>query len=151
YVRIKIHAKWTASSRSTTARPTAPLPQGRTDPLAWTSLAATITLVMFVAVDLTTNERLVSLDFKSASQIETLRALGRADRLGCPECRQPVNVRHPQERRRHFFHKDRGTCPLHEESAELVEARAVLYEWLSSKVGGRVRIEFRPDNARELP
>jgi hypothetical protein len=57
-----------------------------------------------------------------------------------------LRVRAGQERRPHFAHKHLLSCSYTDESATLREARAVLYEWLSSKFGERVSIEKKVDN-----
>lgn len=59
-----------------------------------------------------------------------LRALA----LVCPHCESAVGVRDGDRRRRHFFHRRRADCPLGHEDPLIVEARAVLYEWLCAKL-----------------
>jgi competence CoiA-like predicted nuclease len=51
----------------------------------------------------------------------------------CPGCQQPVRIRAGQKKRWHFAHKHLQECPLSHESPIVLEARAVLYEWLVNK------------------
>ncbi len=73
--------------------------------------------------------------------IELLRQHGRDDELICPVCKQPVLVRAGQKKRWHFAHKDLTSCPLKNESPNVLQARMLLYSWLRSKLGEKVTIE----------
>lgn len=67
------------------------------------------------------------------SRIAELRSLDRQDQLLCQGCRQPVRVRAGRTRRWHFAHKHLQNCPLETASPALLEARAVLYDWLAAQ------------------
>jgi hypothetical protein len=87
------------------------------------------------------DKEIVIIDPKWQQDFDGLRAMDRADILVCQGCREPVRVRAGQERRHHFAHKHRLSCSYSDESAALLDARAVLYEWLSGKFGESVSIE----------
>ena len=63
-------------------------------------------------------------------RIDELRRMDQQDELVCPVCRQPVRTKAGKSRRWHFAHKHLKNCVLARQSPELLEARAVLYEWL---------------------
>jgi len=107
---------------------------------------------MFKALNIQINTEVVIIDPKWRRDIESLRTMDRQDFLVCQGCREPVRVRAGQERRPHFAHKHLLSCFYSDESAALREARAVLYEWLSSKFGERVSIEKKVnDNSLVRP
>jgi len=105
---------------------------------------------MYKALDIRTDTEVVILDPKWLRVINQLRELDRQDFLVCQGCRQPVRVRAGIHRREHFAHKHLENCDYADESTILRNARAVLYEWLTSKFGEKVVIEkkvegvFRP-------
>ncbi|MHA3774477.1 competence protein CoiA family protein [Verrucomicrobiota bacterium sgz303538] len=82
---------------------------------------------------------------KTREEVELLREVARNDGLVCPECEAPVRVKAGEIKRWHFAHSVRKDCPLQNESAILLQARALLYEWLEGKFPGRVSIEWRPE------
>jgi hypothetical protein len=88
---------------------------------------------MFKASNKQTLEDVVILDPKWSNQIDHLRKLDKRDRLVCPGCQQPVRVRAGRKKRWHFAHKHLQDCPLSHEAAIVLEARALLYEWLVGK------------------
>jgi hypothetical protein len=96
---------------------------------------------MFKSLNIQTNKEIVIIDPKWQQDLDSLLAMDRADILVCQGCREPVRVRAGQERRHHFAHKHRLRCSYSDESADLLDARAVLYEWLSGKFGENVSIE----------
>jgi hypothetical protein len=97
---------------------------------------------MFKALDVRDDSEIVILDLLLDTQINELRELDRKDILVCQGCRQPVRVRSGPVYRTHFAHKHKENCEFVDESFELREARAVLYEWLVSKFGkDKVTIE----------
>lgn len=107
---------------------------------------------MFKAIDSRTGEAVVSLDEQWTSSIGQLRDLGRSDALVCQHCEQPVRLRVPSDRRRHFAHKHLQDCPYATEPPELLTARAHLYRWLQDRHrarGSEVTIEHRLDE--DLP
>ena len=97
---------------------------------------------MFSAAHILTGEQIVILDPRWRSALADWRNLCATDRLTCAVCRQPVWARAGTKKRWHFAHKHLSDCPSSHESPELLQARAVLYEWLVSKFGpGAVQIE----------
>jgi hypothetical protein len=96
---------------------------------------------MFKAIYLKEERDIVSLDETWNERITELRQWAEEDQLGCPHCRHAVRVRAGALLRRHFAHKALDDCPYSEESLDLLKARAVLYQWLSTKFPGKVRIE----------
>ena len=105
---------------------------------------------MFVALDTRTSRRIVSLDPRHSD--EDLRNGARSGALSCPECHQLVIFRTGSDlKRRHFAHKHRVNCPFGYERPELIEARAVLYEWAISQLSDQVQIEHRPADSASLP
>lgn len=100
---------------------------------------------MYKALDVRDKKEIVILNPKWLATIDDLRELGRQDLLVCQGCKQPVIVRAGIERREHFAHKHLANCDYREETANLRNARAVLYEWLVSKFGENVSIEKKID------
>lgn len=96
---------------------------------------------MFKSLNIQNDKEIVIIDPKWQQDLDRLRAMDRADTLVCQGCREPVRVRAGQERRHHFAHKHRLSCSYSDESPALLDARAVLYEWLSGKFGESVSIE----------
>lgn len=103
---------------------------------------------MFVAVEKASGEEIVILHTRWQDQMDLLRERCRLDILACPVCRQPVWAKAGHGLvRRHFAHKHLASCPSTHESPELIQARAVLYDWLCGKFGTeRVAIEKRFEN-----
>jgi len=88
---------------------------------------------MFKARHEQSKEDIVILDPNWVSQLDRLRRLDKQDRLVCPGCEQPVRVKAGQKIRWHFAHKNLEDCPLSHEAPVVLEARAVLYQWLVGK------------------
>jgi hypothetical protein len=101
---------------------------------------------MFKCLDISINEPVVSLDDRGPAWIQELRQKSHNDHLRCPTCREAVTFRVGTLRRPHFAHKTLANCPTKSESPELLEARAVLYEWLKLKFDN-VSIEQFVDGA----
>jgi hypothetical protein len=95
----------------------------------------------FKALNITTGEHIVILDPIWEHKTTELRTLSSRDELVCLGCHEPVGVRLGHMRRWHFAHKHLRNCPYTSESPELINTRAVLYQWLTSKAGVRVEIE----------
>ncbi|OGV39509.1 MAG: hypothetical protein A2X48_12800 [Lentisphaerae bacterium GWF2_49_21] len=109
---------------------------------------------MFKSLNIQTGQDVVSIDpaWSHAKAIEILRSLGRQNYLSCPGCRNHVLLRAGEERRRHFAHKHLSDdCVYEDESSDLRNARAVLYEWLVSKYGDAVTIEKKLDDDMHRP
>lgn len=100
---------------------------------------------MFKAINLLSGKDVVILD--QAGALDELRSLDKQDLMVCQGCKQPVRVRAGEIRRWHFAHKHLIDCTYGHESTELLNARAVLYEWLVTKYGEKVTIEKKLDDA----
>lgn len=97
---------------------------------------------MFKSFDCQTSEEIIILDpCWNDETIDSLRLKGKEDHLACPVCKQAVHVKAGEERRWHFAHKNLGTCPLRNESPNILQARSLLYKWLKSKYGNAVTVE----------
>lgn len=105
---------------------------------------------MFKAFDTTTASEIVSIDPAWEDRRLELRAHCAGKLLQCPECRQPVRLRAGEFRRAHFAHEHKLQCSLNGESADVLNLRAALYGWLTSKFGAAVEIE-KQDCARSFP
>jgi len=85
---------------------------------------------------------LLSLFFdQDRNAVEKVRQQARRGDWVCRQCRQEVEVRAGTERRWYFAHKSLSDCPLKNESAIILELRAVLFGWLRGKFGDRVFVE----------
>lgn len=102
---------------------------------------------MFKAIDTETNQAVVSLDAKTEEQVSKLRQKGHSDLLQCQTCKEKVRLRAGERRRPHFAHKTLANCPTKNESAEMLEARAVLYDFLRTKFSDAVTIEKHLDGS----
>jgi hypothetical protein len=102
---------------------------------------------MFKAIDRRSEEEIVILDDRWRERIEQLRAWAGQDALVCQGCRQPVNVKAGNIRRWHFAHKHLRSCPYAHASPALLQARAVLYQWLAGKFGAEATVEKNLDSA----
>lgn len=85
---------------------------------------------MYKAVHIQTGEEIIILNPSWKKRIEELRALDHADLLVCQGCRQPLRVKAGEVKRTHFAHKHLKACSYGSELVEILNARAVLYEWL---------------------
>lgn len=101
---------------------------------------------MFKAIDVTTGQSIVILEVAASGGLPGLRAKATIDQLRCPVCQQPVWAKAgvPNQKRPHFAHKHLGDCPSSHDSPELLQGRAVLYDWLKSIFAEGARIEERP-------
>ena len=102
---------------------------------------------MFKALDKRDNSDVVILDQQWLEAIDKLRELDHEDILICQGCRQPVRVRAGDQRREHFAHKHLINCNYSDESPILRNSRAVLYEWLKTKIDANVTIEKQVDGS----
>lgn len=105
---------------------------------------------MFKALDATTAAEIVSIDPTWDNRRGELRVHCAAARLQCPQCHQPVRLRAGVLRRAHFAHEHKLKCTMSGESVDVLDVRAALYTWLTSKFGTSVEIE-RQDCARPFP
>ena len=103
--------------------------------------------LVFKAIDTETDQPVVSLDAKTEEQVSKLRQKGHSDQLQCQTCKEKVRLRAGERRRPHFAHKTLANCPTKNESAEMLEARAVLYDLLKTKFSDAVTIEKRLDGS----
>lgn len=85
---------------------------------------------MFKCLNLQSMEEVTILAPAWRARLDEVRQLDHTGSLVCPGCRQPVRIRAGKFRRWHFAHKHLANCPLANQSPELLDCRAVLYEWL---------------------
>jgi hypothetical protein len=93
---------------------------------------------MFKALQKSSGEEIVILESRWRRQLGTLRLLDAQDDLVCQGCFQPVRVRAGDVKRWHFAHKHLQNCPYEFESPNLLQCRALLYEWLVGQRGEQV-------------
>jgi hypothetical protein len=105
---------------------------------------------MFKVVDAESGKEIIILDFLEDHGLEMLRQKGRSGQLKCPGCKQPMLVKAGEILRPHFAHRNLADCPSGHESLDLLQARALLYEWLKSKFAVGVTLEQRLTGAQEL-
>ena len=96
---------------------------------------------MFVANDKELGVRVTSLDPAWGSRFVDLRAWVTSGRLVCPGCEQTLRFRVGEQRRPHFAHRVLSECPLSKQSAEVLEAKALIYVWLAGKYPGKVELD----------
>ncbi len=85
---------------------------------------------MLKCINQESKEFVVILDPRWKARLSDLRKLDDQNQLVCPVCHQPVRLRTGNIRIWHFAHKHLKNCPLQFESPQLIQTRAVLYEWL---------------------
>lgn len=85
---------------------------------------------MYKAVSTQTGEEIIILSPQWRKRIDQLREMDHSDELVCQGCRQPLRVKAGKIKRAHFAHKHLKACSYGSESPEILNARAVLYEWL---------------------
>jgi hypothetical protein len=90
---------------------------------------------MFKALHKPSGDEIILLDPRWQPQLSALRKWDAQDALVCQGCLQPVRVRAGRLKRWHFAHKHLRNCPYETESPGLLHTRAVLYEWLVSRLG----------------
>ena len=100
---------------------------------------------MYKAINIQDGTDIVILDSRWKDAVDSLRSLDRQGVLLCQGCKQPLRLRAGEVRRWHFAHKHLANCSYGHESPELLNARAVLYEWLVTKFGEKVTIEKKVD------
>jgi hypothetical protein len=96
---------------------------------------------MFVSLNKETGARLTSIDPRWASRLEELREMTRSGLLVCCGCDQKLWLRVGGGRRPHFAHRSLADCPLAQESVEVMEAKAKIYLWLSTKYPGKAELD----------
>jgi hypothetical protein len=90
---------------------------------------------MYKAIQVQTGEEIIILNPYWLKHIQLLRTMDRGDLLVCQGCRQPLRVKAGDVKRPHFAHKHLQACSYGTESPEILNARAVLYEWLLKQFG----------------
>ena len=96
---------------------------------------------MYKAIQTQTNEEIIILHPTWRGKIEQLCELDKADQLVCQGCGQPLHVKAVEVKRPHFAHKHLQACSLGSESAGILIARAVVYEFLLGYFGQGVTLE----------
>jgi len=105
---------------------------------------------MYKAIHRQTAEEIIILSPKWSQRIRELRAMDGDDLLICQGCQQAVRVRAGKFRRPHFAHKHLMGCSYGTESVEILEARAILYQWLLRKFPDEVSVEKKLEGV-DLP
>lgn len=100
---------------------------------------------MFAALNISEQSRVNSIAAQWDGREENLRELARSGQLVCPGCKQLLWLRTGDVRRRHFAHRDLSECRLGKQTAEVLEAKAQLFNFLDSKFPGRVHIDLELD------
>lgn len=96
---------------------------------------------MYKAIHTQTGAEIIILHPDWLRKIDQLREMDRQDLLVCQGCRQPMRVKAGEMKRPHFAHKHLAACSYGSESPEILNARAVLYQWLLSQFGQGVTVE----------
>lgn len=96
---------------------------------------------MFVALNVKNRTRVTSISAQWDGQEEVLREMASMGELVCPGCDQLLWLRTGIVRRRHFAHRHLADCRLGQQSAERLEAKAQLFDWLETKYPGRVHLD----------
>lgn len=111
---------------------------------------------MYKAIHIRTGEEIVILNPAWRKRIDLLREMDHADDLVCQGCHQPLRVKAGEVKRPHFAHKHLKACSYGSETPEILNARAVLYEWLLKEyiqgkgLGNSVTLEKKIDGV-DLP
>ena len=91
-------------------------------------------LAMYKCYDNGEQREFIILDVEGDEDaLSVLRRKSRSRELTCPQCHEAVQAKAGEVKAWHFAHLDLGTCPLQSESAPLLKARRILYEWLVRK------------------
>lgn len=96
---------------------------------------------MFKAVHRESGEEVLTLHPAWRGRKDELRRLTAAGLLVCQGCRQAVRLKAGPRKRPHFAHLHLQGCSYGQESPRVLAARALLYEWLSVLLPGRVEAE----------
>lgn len=105
---------------------------------------------MYKAIHAVTGEEVIILHPRWRAKVDQLRGLDHGDLLVCQSCRQPMRVKAGRVKRPHFAHKHLKACSYGTESPEILQARAVLYEWLFKWFGDGVTVEKQMEGV-QLP
>jgi hypothetical protein len=103
---------------------------------------------MFVALQTKNRARVTSIASHWNNRLDELRELTNSGMLICPVCAQQLWLRMGTERRRHFAHRHLTDCPLSRQSAELLEVKGQLFDWLMTKYPDRVNLDLPMDAAK---
>lgn len=96
---------------------------------------------MFVALNIRRKTRVTSIAPEWDNAEEVLRQSAADGELVCPGCKQLLWLRTGTTRRRHFAHRSLADCPLAHQSAEVLEVKAQLYQWLEIKYPGKASLD----------
>lgn len=97
---------------------------------------------MFVAIHSGDKSRVTSIAAQWEERADALRELTNSGELICPGCEQLLWLRTGRKRRRHFAHRQLADCPMAHQSAEVLEVKAQLFQWLETKYPGRVNLDL---------
>lgn len=101
---------------------------------------------MYKAINIQNGQDIIIVDPQWTTATDQLRALCQRNLVVCQGCNQPVNARTGAIRRWHFAHKHLFQCTYGHDSPTLLQARAILYEWLVTKFtksGAKTTLEKR--------
>ena len=82
---------------------------------------------------------------------DELREWAREGRLVCHGCREPTWFRTGDKRRPHFAHRSKSDCPLGQQSLEVLEAKALVFEWLRAKQRKKDGVLIQVDMDEPVP
>lgn len=100
---------------------------------------------MYKAVHRISGEEILILSPAWRGRAVELRPLTQDDLLVCQGCRQVVRLKAGAHKRPHFAHKHLQGCSYGTESARILTARALLYDWLEERFPGPVDAEWKPE------
>jgi hypothetical protein len=100
---------------------------------------------MYKAVHRISAEEILILSPAWRGRAAELRPLTQDDLLVCQGCRQAVRLKAGAHKRPHFAHKHLQGCSYGAESARILTARALLYDWLEERFAGPVDAEWKPE------
>ncbi|MFO1490192.1 MAG: competence protein CoiA family protein [Kiritimatiellia bacterium] len=80
-----------------------------------------------------------------------LREWAREGRLVCHVCRKSTRFRAGDKRRPHFAHLRKSDCPLGKQSPEVLEAKALVFEWLRAKQRKKDGVLIQVDMDEPVP
>jgi hypothetical protein len=90
---------------------------------------------MLKSRDISSGKDVILFDLVTGSDsIDLVRDKCRKETIVCPECDQPVVVKAGTKMINHFAHKSLESCPLSSESANMLQGRKILYQWLGIKL-----------------
>lgn len=96
---------------------------------------------MYKAVNRLSGEEYLVLHPKWRERRDELRAVSNAGLAVCQSCQQPVRLKAGRRLRMHFAHLHQAGCSAGHESSAVIAARAVLFDWVNTRMPGKVEAE----------